>query len=62
MHSRRSLRSFRSTRDSVTPTSSLDGGGDITTAPATPANAYVAEGGTTFYVAEDGTTYYVTEA
>ena len=29
---------------------------------STPANAYVAEDGTTFYVAEDGTTYYVQEA
>jgi lysophospholipase L1-like esterase len=27
----------------------------------TPANAYVAEDGTTFYVAEDGTTFYVQE-
>ena len=30
-------------------------------APPTPANAYVAEDGSTFYVAEDGTTYYVQE-
>jgi len=29
---------------------------------AGPANAYVAEDGTTYYVAEDGTTYYVQES
>lgn len=28
----------------------------------TPANAYVAEDGTTFYVAEDGATIYVQES
>lgn len=31
------------------------------TVPSTPANAYVAEDGSTLYVAEDGTTYLVQE-
>lgn len=30
--------------------------------PATPANAYVAEDGSTNYVAEDGSTYYTKES
>ena len=34
---------------------------EITASGVTPANAYVAENGTTFYVAEDGSTYYVQE-
>lgn len=32
------------------------------TVSGTPANAYVAEDGSTFYVAEDGSTFYVQES